>query len=73
MEPAHFFHELVAWAKVQVIGVGEDHRRAHASEILWVERLDGGKRADRHECRRLDRTVRGHEKAGSRRAGLFLD
>ena len=53
--------ELVAGPQVQVVRVREDHLRAHRAQIVRVERLHRGERADRHERRRLDDAVRRRE------------
>ena len=48
---------LRAGPQVQVVGVGEDDRRAGLGDLGRGERLDRGVRADRHELRRLDDAV----------------
>ena len=43
--------------QVQVVGVGQDDRRAGVADVVRRQRLDRGVRADRHELRRLDHAV----------------
>jgi hypothetical protein len=57
VQPAHLADDIVARAEVQVVGVGEYHRRAHSRELVRVEGLHRGERAHRHERRRLDGAV----------------
>ena len=59
---------LVARTQVEVVGVGQDDRRAGVLEVVGVEGLDGGVRADRHEGRRLHDPV-GQLQAPEARAG----
>ena len=66
VQAAQLAHDVVAGAQVQMVGVGEDHLRAERAEIVGVERLDGGERADGHERRRLHAAVRRGEDAGAR-------
>ena len=58
---------LVARPQVQVVGVGEDDRRAGGRDLVGVERLDRRVGADGHELRRLDDAVRAASAGG--RAG----
>ena len=59
VKSTHFFYDLVARAKMQMVCVGQLHLR---SDVLQVPRgqraLDGRLRADVHEHRRLHRPVR---------------
>src|SRR6202011_2910114 len=59
--------DFIAGPEMQMIRVPENHRRAHAHEVVGVERLHRRQGADRHECRRLDGTVRGREDTCARR------
>ena len=58
VQPAEPLDALVAGAQVQVVRVGEDDRGAGRGDLVGVERLDRGVRADRHELGRLDDAVR---------------
>ena len=57
MQAAEPLDPLVAGPQVEVVRVGQDDRRADLDEVVRVERLDRGVRADRHELRRLDDPV----------------
>jgi hypothetical protein len=50
-------NQLVAGTEVQVVGIRQDHLRAHRVQVVGVEGLDGCERADRHEGRRLHHTM----------------
>ena len=63
MESTEVANDVVTRPEVQVIRVREDHPGAGAREVLRVERLDRAERSDRHEHRRLDRTVGSDERA----------
>ena len=65
MQPAAPRDEVVARPQVEVIRVAEDDRRADVLEIARRHRLDRALRADRHEDRRLDRSVRGGQDAAT--------
>ena len=54
---------LVARPQVEVVGVGQDDRGADLADVVGVERLDRGVRADRHELRRLDDAVGQRQRA----------
>ncbi len=69
VQATHLADELVTWPQMEVIGVRQDHRRAHRREIVGVEGLYGRKSSDRHECRRWNVAVRSGIAAGSGRAG----
>ena len=73
VQPAQLAYQLVARTQVQVIRVGEDHLRVHRAQVVGVQRLHGGERADRHECGRLDDAVRRDEASGARGAGGLLE
>jgi hypothetical protein len=57
VQPAEPRDPLVTGAQVEVIGVGQDDRRAGSLEVIRVQRLDRRVRADRHELRRVDRAM----------------
>ena len=57
MEAAEALDPFVARPQVEVVRVGEDDRCADLDEVVRVERLDRGVRADRHELGRLDDAV----------------
>ena len=73
VKPAHLAYDLVAGAKVEMVGVAKDHRGAHSHEVVGVQRLYSGESSDRHERRRIDGTVRRRKNAGARGAGAALD
>ena len=59
MKSAHFLHNLVARAKMQMVRVGKLHLRSDVLQILRGQRaLDGRLRADIHKYRCLHRAVR---------------
>src|SRR5258705_8225862 len=70
VEPAHLAHDFVAGPEMEVVGVSEDHRRAHLDEVVGVERLHRRERADGHEGRGLNGPVGGDKNAGARGAGV---
>ena len=70
VETAQLPHQLVARPQVQVVGVGENHLRAHGPQVVRVERFDGGQGPHRHERRRLHDSVRRGECAGAGSAEL---
>jgi hypothetical protein len=57
----------------EVVGVAEDHRRAHLHQIVGIERLNRREGPDRHERRCLDEPVRGRKNAGACGAGGGID
>jgi hypothetical protein len=57
MEAAEALHPLMPWAQIQVIRVGQNNLRAKRFQIVWIERLYCGIRADRHEVWRLHDSV----------------
>ena len=61
---------LGAGAQHQVIGVGEHDVGAGGAHLLGVERLDGRRRADRHERGRADDPARRRDLAQARGAAL---
>ena len=65
VESTKVAHDVVTRAEMEVIRIRENHPGAGACEILGVECLDRAKRADRHEHRRIDRTVWRDERARS--------
>ena len=59
VKSAHFLHDLVARAKMQMVRVGQLHLRSDVLQIFRGQRaLDGRLRADIHKYRRLHRAVR---------------
>jgi len=52
MEAAELCDHVLAWAKVQVVGVAEQDRRAERAQLVRVDEFDGRLGADRHERRR---------------------
>ena len=58
VQAAESLDALVAWAQVQVVGVAQDDLRADLDQVVGIECLDRGVRADGHEDRRLDVAVR---------------
>ena len=56
---------LLAGPEVEVVRVAEDDLRAGAADLVGMEPADGGVGADRHERRRLHRSVREGERAGA--------
>ena len=68
MEPAAARDQLVAGTQIQMVGVREQDRRAHRLEVAVRDALDRALRADRHERRRLDCSMRRREHAAPRAA-----
>ena len=68
MQAAERRDALGAGPQHQVVGIGEDDRGAGRGHIVGLHRLDGARRAHRHERRRRDRAVRRREPARPRRA-----
>jgi hypothetical protein len=62
MQSAETGDPLVAGPEIEVIRVGQDDRRAHGSNIVWIEGFDGGVGAHGHELRRF------HDAVGQRQA-----
>ncbi len=52
--------------QVQVVRVAEDHLRPRRAQIAGRQRLDRGLGADRHELRRIDRSMGGRQPAEAR-------
>ena len=61
VQPSEIANQLVAGTQMEMIRVRENHLRADLSQIVRVERLHRRERADRHERRRFDDTVRRRE------------
>jgi hypothetical protein len=57
MKAAQPLNAFVAGSQVEVVGIGQDHLSAYLGQIVGIERLDRGVRANRHEHRRVDRAV----------------
>ena len=72
VQAACLLHELVPGPKIEVVRVAEDDVRAHVHEVARGHRLDGRLRADGHEDRRFDVSVRGVQHAIAR-AALLAD
>src|SRR5688572_31538859 len=72
MEPSHLSYEVVARAQMKVVGVREDHRRAHLREIARIQRLDGCQRSHGHESGSLHVTMRCREDPAARGSGASV-
>ena len=70
MDPAQIVDDVLAGPEVEVVRVSENDLGAERSHLVGVERLDSCLRADRHERRSADRSVRRFENPS---AGLTLD
>src|SRR5437899_12061300 len=68
MHTAQTLEQIDARSEHQVVGVAEDDFRSELFQLLSGQCLDRGERTDRHEDRRLDRTVRGDDLAAARGA-----
>src|SRR5579871_2349593 len=68
MQPTELPNQLVPWAKIKVIGIGEDDFRAKLLESFLAQRLDRALRAHRHERRCLDGAMRSLQNATTRTA-----
>ena len=66
MQAAERRDPLRAWPQHQMIGVGEHDIGAERFHPFRMHRLDGGRRADRHEGRRADRSPRRRDEARAR-------
>ncbi len=66
MQPARLPDEVRARPEVQVVGVPEHHPRASGPQVSRSKPLNRALRPDRHERRRLYRTVRRKQDAGPR-------
>lgn len=71
VQSAHFSHEVVAGAEVEMIGVAQHERGVDVLEMFGREGFDGGLCADRREDGREQVAVRGGERprAGASIAG----
>ena len=65
VEPAEVSHHVHARSHEEVIRVAEDDLCPERAEFIRRAAFHGRLRADRHEDRRLDRAVRGHEPAAA--------
>ena len=73
VQTAQLGHDLFARPQREVIGVGQHHLGAGAAELLDLQSLDRGQRADRHEGRHLHRAVRRDEgRAASSGSGIGM-
>ncbi len=70
MQPAHPRDEFIAGAQVEMIGVGQDERRAEFFQIARRHTLHGRRRADGREDGRGNIAVRGVEHSGAGAAHL---
>ncbi len=68
MQAAQPTHTLRSGPQHQVIGVAEDDFGVRLANHVERQRLDGRRRADRHEDRRRNVTARCLENAGARLA-----
>src|SRR3989338_4525076 len=73
MQPAHLANDVVAGAKMQVVGIRQNHLRSRRPEVVRVKGFDSGQRSDRHERRCLDDAVgrAEHPAPGSAVCGLY--
>ena len=65
MQPAQPADGFRTGPEHQVIGIGEYDFGTGPGDALRRHTFDGRRRADRHENRRLDRSMRGHQTAAS--------
>ncbi len=65
VQPAQLTDEFVGWAEVEMVRIGENHRRTHVFQLHGIERFDRCLCSHGHEHRRFDRTVWCGERAGS--------
>ena len=70
---AEFLDQLLARAKVQVVGVAEDDVGPERAHLVGMQRLDRALRADRHERGRADVAVRRREHPRASGAVRSLD
>src|SRR5260221_19554 len=73
VEAAKVPDQLVARAEMQVIRIRENHLRVHRTQVVGIQRLDGGERADGHECRRLHDAMRRGKPRGPGRTNRALE
>ena len=66
MQSTELRHQVFARAQVQVIGVGEDHRRSHRLQITRKDAFDRAFGAHGHEGRRFHRTMWSQEASAPR-------
>ncbi len=72
MQTTEALDAFVSGAEREMVGVREDDARPDLSQVVGVEGLDGGVRADGHEDGRLDHTVGRLQAAGSCAAALGI-
>jgi hypothetical protein len=65
--------DLDAGAKVEVVGIGKHNLGADLGQPTRRHRFDGAFRADGHEARRLNHTVRRRQTTGASVTVLTLD
>src|SRR6516225_3776906 len=63
VQAAELANQLVAWAQIEVIGVGQDDAGAQLFERFLRQALDRRGRADGHENRGFDCAMRSREEA----------
>jgi hypothetical protein len=73
MQAAELRDKLIAGTEVQMIGVRQNHLRAHRLQIFRVERLYRAERAHGHEGGGADLAVRRAENSRARVSAAVLD
>ena len=71
VQPAHFFHQIRAWANIQVVGIAQNNLRPDLFNLRRRHPFNRGLSADRHENRSLNIAMTCFKDTTTGRSGFF--